>query len=52
MPDGIVPVNEAVNPTPEQVLNVTIFIEAVGNTCTVTVNPADVQPPITFGATK
>ena len=32
VPDGIVPVKDAVNPTPVQVLNVTILIEAVGNT--------------------
>jgi hypothetical protein len=48
----MVPVNDAVKPTPEQVLNVTLLIEAAGNTLTVTVNPAEVQPPGTFGVTK
>ena len=37
---------------PEQVLNVTLLIVATGNTLTVTVNPAEVQPPGTFGVTK
>jgi hypothetical protein len=48
----MVPVNDAVKPTPEQILNVTILIEADGKTCTVTVNPAEVQPPVTLGVTK
>ena len=52
VPEGIVPVKDAVKPAPVQVLNVTLLIEAVGNTCTVTVNPADVQPPVTLGVTK
>ena len=52
VPDGIVPVNEAVKATPEQVLNVTLLIAAVGNTLTVTVKPAEVQPPGTVGVTK
>lgn len=52
VPEGIVPVNAAVNPTPVQVLSVTLLIEATGNTLTVTVNPAEVQPPGTFGVTK
>ena len=52
VPEGIVPVKDAVNPTPVQVLNVTLLIDANGNTLTVTVNPAEVQPPTTFGVTK
>jgi hypothetical protein len=52
VPEGIVPVNETVNPTPEQVVRFTLLITAVGNTCTVTVNPGEVQPPVTFGVTK
>jgi hypothetical protein len=52
VPEGIVPVKAAVNPTPVQVLSVTLLIDATGNTLTVTVNPAEVQPPGTFGVTK
>jgi hypothetical protein len=52
VPEGIVPVKDAVKPTPEQVLNVTLLIEAAGNTLTITVNPAEVHPPVTFGVTK
>jgi hypothetical protein len=52
VPGGIVPVKNAVNPTPVQVLNVTLLIDATGNTLTVTVNPAELQPPGTFGVTK
>jgi hypothetical protein len=52
VPEGIVPVKDAVKPTPEQVLNVTLLIEAAGNTLTITVNPAEAHPPVTFGVTK
>jgi hypothetical protein len=38
--------------TPEQVLIDIGFILATGKTLTVTVNPAEVQPPGTFGVTK
>ena len=51
VPEGIVPVKDAVKPTPVQVLNVTLLIEAAGKTLTITVNPAELHPPGTFGVT-
>ena len=48
----MVPVGVKLKYTPEQVLIDIGFILATGNTLTVTVNPAEVQPPGTFGVTK
>jgi hypothetical protein len=44
VPEGIVPVKEAVKPTPVQVLNVTLLIEAAGNTVTVAEKDWPAQP--------
>jgi hypothetical protein len=47
-----VPVGVKLNKTPVQVVNEVDDMLATGNTLTVTVNPAEVQPPGTFGVTK
>lgn len=44
VPDGIVPVNAAVKLAPEQILKVTLFTDANGNTDTNPVNTAPLQP--------
>ena len=44
VPEGIVPVKAAVKLAPEQILKVTLFIAANGNTDTTPVNTAPVQP--------
>jgi hypothetical protein len=46
------PVGFKLNNTPEQVEREVEEIFAAGNTVTVTVNPAELQPPGTFGVTK
>jgi hypothetical protein len=46
------PVGFKLNNTPEQVVREVEEIFAAGNTVTVTVNPAELQPLGTFGVTK
>jgi hypothetical protein len=47
-----VPVGVKLKETPVQVVREVDIILATGNTLTVTVNPAEVHPPGTFGVTK
>jgi hypothetical protein len=44
VPEGIVPVKAAAKLAPEQILKVTLFTAANGNTDTTPVNTAPVQP--------